>query len=310
MPRDTRPTSDASFTSKRILVTGASGYLGYAIARRLIGAGASVVGLTRRSRPVDAAGLEWRIGDVTDADFLERAFAECRPQIVFHLAGVTNAARRLDRVEPSFTANALGTMLALEASARHSIERFVYCASMEEPRIESCSVPTSPYGASKFVGTLYTKMFCQVFSLPTTVVRPFFVYGPGRQPHDKLVPYVVRAYLRGETPKLGSPNRGMDWVFIDDVVDAFLRAACLPAAIGRDIDVGNGTLTTVADFVAMVRSQLGGRPAEFDSDQSRQREASPIADVEATSALLEWSPTVSLADGIRRTLAWYRQQPD
>jgi UDP-glucose 4-epimerase len=298
-----------AFRGARVLVTGASGYLGNAISSRLINLGASVTGLSRSTSTVSDGRIDWIAGDVCDAALVDDIFRRKRPRLVFHLAGETNASRHLDRVLPTFRANAYGTVVVLEACARYGCDRFLYCASMEEPSSGTSAVSSSPYGTSKWVGNTYTRMFHQLFAVPSAIVRPFFVYGPGRQSQDKLVPHVVHAYLRGESPKLGSPNRGMDWVFIDDVVHAFLLAAQLDAAVGAEFDVGTGTLTTVREFTDVVRHALGNNiEPTFDPGQTRHNEASRIADRDALWAVLGWAPNTSLIDGVQRTLAWYRER--
>jgi UDP-glucose 4-epimerase len=298
-----------SLRGARVLVTGVSGYIGQAVAARLIESGASVAGLSRTKPREERGEIDWVQGDVADNALLESLFKRVKPELIFHLAGVTNAARHLDRVLPSFMANALGTVTVLDACARHGCKRFIYCASMEEPRLAS-DTPSSPYGASKWVGSAYTRMFNALFSVPSVIVRPYFVYGPGHQSPEKLVPHIVRSYLLGTAPRLSSPNRGMDWVYIDDTAEAFVRAGSFDSAIGCEIDVGTGRLATVREFAELVGNTLNIQSApNEDPDQLRTNESSPVADLVALEARLHWTPTMSLEEGIRRTVEWYRSQP-
>ena len=296
----------APLRNRSVLVTGASGYLGSTIVELLLAAGSRVIGLSRTRPSVELD--HWEPVDVRDREKIDDVFRRCRPELVFHLAGITNASRVLDRVVAGFDINAFGTVLLLEACKRYGCERFVYCGSMEAPRTQSADAPASPYGASKWVGTAYTRLFQSVFELPTVILRPFFVYGPGRQPADKLVPYLMQTYLRRGRPRLSSPQRKMDWVFIDDVAEAFLRAACLPQAVGCELDLGTGRLTSICEFVELVRAEFGGGPAPvFDADPSRAAEVSAAADTQAVLAKIGWAATTSLEEGVRRTVHWYRR---
>ena len=299
-------TASSELAGRRVLVTGASGYLGAATIARLCAIGSDVVGVSR-SRP-RVAVERWRAADLAAGADLESAFAAHRPEIVLHLAGETGAARDPARIVSSFVANGLGTVRLLDAARRYGARRFVYCASMEEPLMGTASsVPASPYGASKWVGSIYTRLYGAQFGLQSVIVRPYFVYGPGEQPREKLVPSLIRAYLDGIVPTLASPGRAMDWVFIDDVVEGFVRAAGADRAAGTEIGLGTGALHTIAEFVDVVRRSFPGAPSPArQSDPLRANESSPIADVAACRAILGWTPSTSLADGVSRTVDWYR----
>jgi UDP-glucose 4-epimerase len=300
------PSVEPLFRNRSILVTGASGYLGSVVVERLLAIGARVIGLSRRRPLVELD--RWEPVELRDPEKVDDAFRRCKPEMVFHLAGMTNARRALDHVLPTFDANAYGTVLVLEASKRYGCGRFLYCGSMEAPGARSAGAPASPYGASKWIGAIYTRLFHTVFELPTVILRPFFVYGPGRQPSDKLVPYVMQTYLQKGRPRLSSPHRKMDWVFINDVAEAFLRAACMSSAVGCELDLGTGRLTSIAEFVDLARLEFGGGLAPvFDPDPSRAEEVSAVADTQAVMAKIGWAATTPLEEGVQRTVDWYRR---
>ena len=289
-----------------VLVTGASGYLGTAVVERLLAAGSHVTGTSRTcpSAEVD----HWEAFDLRAPEGIDELFRRRRPEWVFHLGGITDARRVLDRVAPSFATNAWGTVRVLEACSRHGCRGFVHCGSMEAPRAGSAAAPASPYGASKWVGTVYAKLFQALFEVPAVILRPFFIYGPGRQPGHKLVPSLVRSYLGGERPRLTSPERAMDWVFIDDVADGFVRAACAPAAIGCEIDLGSGRLTSIGAFAELVRAEIGGGPPPaVEPDPARAEEVSEVADTRFAVATIGWTPATTLDEGVRQTVDWFRR---
>lgn len=300
------PFVGSPLRDRSILVTGASGYLGSAVAARLVVLGARVIGFSRTRPPVEFD--HWEPVDLRDRTRVDAAFRRWKPELVFHVAGATDARRVVDNVVPSFDANAYATVLVLEACKRYGCERFVYCASMEAPEPPYADTPASPYGASKWVGAIYTSLFYKVFQLPTVILRTYFVYGPGWQASDKLVPYVVQTYLRRGRPRLSSPRREMDWVFIDDVVDAFLGAACHSSAVGCQMDIGTGRLTSIGKFVKLVRSEFDrSLPPLFEASPSRAEEVSAAANTELAMAKIGWAAVTPLEEGVRRTVNWYRQ---
>jgi nucleoside-diphosphate-sugar epimerase len=294
---------------KRILVTGASGFIGSALIDRFVEAGAHVVGVSRGA-PINR-NTEWHSLDLLDREAVRRCVARHRPDVIVHLAGITSTARAIEHVWPTFVANASGTVALLEAASQSGCERFVYCASMEEPRQGFISQPASPYGAAKWVGSMYTRMFHSTFGLPTAILRPFFVYGPGEQSSPtKLVPSVIGACLRSIQPRVSSPSRRMDWVYIDDVTNAFQVAIVADAAVGGDWDVGTGALHSISEFVDRVRVELD-LGSEFGMvvapDPERGEETSPVACVDPR---LGWRASVPFEEGVRRTIEWYRRSDD
>jgi len=133
------------------------------------------------------------------------------------------------------------------------------------------------------------------------------VYGPNQKDYSKLVPYVTLALLRGEVPQLMSGTREVDWVYVDDVVDAYLCLACSQGIEGQTIDVGSGELTSVRGVVEQLLSIVGPaiRPA-FGALGDRPLERVRVADVERALQLTGWKPKTSLLEGLKETVHWYR----
>jgi nucleoside-diphosphate-sugar epimerase len=152
-------------------------------------------------------------------------------------------------------------------------------------------------------------MYAELYCLPVVVARVFMVYGPGPQDFGKLVPYVVRTLLEGATPRLSSGAREVDWIFVEDVVEALVRLATAEGVAGHVVDVGSGELATVADVVRRLYSIAGrGDDPPFGTLGDRALEQVRRADVEATTTLLGWCPQVALDDGLRRTFEWFRAE--
>lgn len=150
-------------------------------------------------------------------------------------------------------------------------------------------------------------MFAEVFSLPVAIARPYMVYGPGQLDFSKLVPYVARRLIQGEIAELSSGKQGFDWVYVDDVVDALVAVAERPELKGRMIDVGSGTLTTVAEVAAVIGRRLNRSSSiRLGAIADRRLEPTRVADVEATAQLIGWRAQVTLQDGLDRSVDWYR----
>jgi nucleoside-diphosphate-sugar epimerase len=134
------------------------------------------------------------------------------------------------------------------------------------------------------------------------------VYGPGQPDIQKLVPYATVSFLRGESPALSSGTRLVDWVYIDDTVDALLAAAVADGAAGGTFDVASGELVTVREVVERIRRLVEAEALpRFGAVPDRPLEHVRLADVEATAASLGWRARTSLDEGLERTVAWYRR---
>jgi nucleoside-diphosphate-sugar epimerase len=292
-----------------VLVTGASGFIGHRLTQRLLEAGATVHGVPGRHAAEPALGPVWHRVDLEDRAATRALLAQVRPQVIYHLAGFVSGVRELDAVVPSLVSNLLTTVNVLEAVTELRGGRVILAGSLEEPEPDGTwPVPSSPYAAAKFAASTYARMFHALYGTPVVILRPFMVYGPA-QHRLKLVPYVARALLRGEAPRLSSGQRAVDWVFLDDVIEAFLAAATAADVEGHDYDVGSGLLVTVRQVVEelvriiepVVEPVFGGVP-------DRPLEQIRCARIADTARSLGWSPKTSLAEGLRRTVDWHREE--
>jgi UDP-glucose 4-epimerase len=298
----------ADLAGRRVLVTGATGFIGVALSRRLLDLGAQVYGVTRTARNSDDQPLvHWCVVDLADADATLRVLYDVRPDVVFHLASRVSGDRSLTAVGPTVRDNLLTTVNLLTAACESGRPRVVVAGSMEECDADDACVPGSPYAAAKTAAAVYGRMFHALYGLPVVHLRVFMVYGPGRQDTSKLVPYVIRSLQRGESPMLSSGNREVDWVYIDDVVDAFVAAADLGAAQGATVDVGSGELVTIRALVEQLVPLVGGGAApQFGARADRPFERHRVADLGAAHELLDWSPATPLPTGLARTVSWFR----
>jgi UDP-glucose 4-epimerase len=295
---------------KSILVTGATGFIGGALAARLSQQGASVHAVAGHSGRSLAAGPSWWRTDLLDLGAVRALLSEVKPEVVYHLAGHVSGVRELAIVIPSLRDNLLTTVHLLTAAAESGKPRIILAASLEEPEPDgSWPVPSSPYAASKFAASTYARMFHALYGTAAVMLRTFIVYGPGQPDVKKLIPYVTRALLRGEAPRLSSGSRPVDWVYIDDVIDAYITAATAPGLEGRTCEIGTGTLATVREVVERLARIIQPRSDPvFGAVAERPMEQVRCAHPEEARAWLGWEARISLDEGLRRTVEWYRRQ--
>jgi UDP-glucose 4-epimerase len=289
-----------------ILVTGGSGFLGSHLVTRLVGSGCDVVCTTRR---LDQVGLDqtatWRACDLADSNAVDALFSSIEPEIVFHVAGLASGVREADNIRPTLNGNLIASINVLMASLAANARRVVLAGSYEEP--EGGAVPRSPYAASKAAATAYSQMFALLYELSIVVLRPSMIYGPGQPDTTKLIPYVTRCFLSGAGPVLASGRRPVDWVYVDDVTEAFLAAASAPNVGGEVIDVGSGELHTIREIVELLAIKTQTTTvAEFGGLSDRPAEYVGAADTSRARELLGWEATTSLDEGLSRTVAAVR----
>src|SRR5262245_53017634 len=239
------------------LLRGASGFIGTHLCRRLEQEGFEVHAVSRRPHPPLVRSVRWWQADAEDSSAVQRLLSAVRPDSVFHLSSYVTGARELEVVAPTLRSNLLSTVNLLIAATEAGCRRVVLAGSLEEPDENGETVPCSPYAASKWASTSYGRMFHQLYGTPVVVARVFMVYGPGLQDHRRLIPYVISSLLRNEAPLLSSGQRLVDWIYVDDVVDALLAAAQSHTVEGCVVDVGSGDLVSIRAIVEQIATILG-----------------------------------------------------
>jgi UDP-glucose 4-epimerase len=294
--------SPTPLSPRRYLVTGGCGFIGRHRLARLTALGAEVHATTRATTPPTDPGVRWWRVDLADAAATEALVTRVRPDVVLHLAGRADGTRRLDAVLPILTDTLLTTVSVLAAAARLPRCKVVAAGSVEDgghqPGVHS------PYAASKAAATTYATLFHGLWQLDVTVLRLAMVYGPDDLNAHRLIPSVVAAFREGRRPAVSSGVRRIDWVYVDDVVDAFLAAADAPDGDGAVFDIGSGTLVSIRDTVRLVAAAMGTTIAPaFGALADRPQEHDLCADPKPALAALGWRPRVGLAQGIARTVA-------
>jgi UDP-glucose 4-epimerase len=291
---------------KRVLVTGASGYIGQHLINSLAREGVTVRGFSRGPRPAVVSPIEWQQGDVCQLSQVQQAIQGC--DIVIHLACLPFSSSFQNPLA-DFQVNALGTLNVVLAAQAAKIRRLinistaqVYGKAARLPIKEEDQVqPVSPYGASKLSGEIVCTTFTRCYDLDTVTLRLFNVYGlPVDQSARKTVEAIfVNRVSKGLPPVIkGDPNQGRDFIHISDVVRAILLASerGQPGAV---INIGSGKMTTLLEL-ARLAIELGDVEKEPIVEQTEAPSISLQADIIKAKEILGFEAEILLQEGLTR----------
>ena len=301
-----------TFASReKVLVTGGSGFLGSHLCRRLVECGAEVHATSRLPRSQKEDGVRWWQADLGDATVARTLVSKVKPDVIYHLAGSVGASPARELVLPMLHSLLVSTVNLLTTVAETGCRRLILTGSLTEPQASRPdATASSPYAVAKWAGSAYGRMFHRIFDTPCVIVRPFMTYGPAQDPR-KIIPTVILALLKGEAPRLSSGRWEADWIFVDDVIEGFLKAAVRQEIDGATIDLGSGRLASVRTIAELVAELIGnGIKPLFGALPDRPLMPVRVADLSETTARLGWKPKISLEEGLRQTVAWYRTHSD
>jgi nucleoside-diphosphate-sugar epimerase len=296
-------------SGRKVLVTGATGFIGSRLCGHLAAKGAVVHGTFRTKDSVRDNSVAWHQVRLEEIEDVRNLLASVKPDYIFHLASHVVGARHLEVVLPTFQSNLLTTVNLLTGAAEMGCRRIVLAGSLEEPEPGSADAPSSPYAAAKWSSNAYARMFHALYQTPVVVARIFMVYGPAQRDLKKLIPYVTLSLSRGEAPELTSGQREVDWIYVDDVVEGLLALALAPEADGCTIDLGSGQMVSVRKVVEILAQQIdSGVEPVFGAVSERPMEQVRVAKTAETYKKTGWKPKTSLEQGLRHTIQWYRER--
>lgn len=313
-----------SLKHKKIVVTGASGFIGSHLVEQLVTHGARVRAFIHYNSRGDRGLLELLdetllreieiiTGDLQDQEAVRSALKD--REIVFHLGALV--AIPYSYLQPlSFVqTNVLGTAHVLNAALAYGIERLIHTSTSETYGTAQYSpinekhplVAQSPYAASKIAADKLAESYHLSFGLPVATIRPFNTYGP-RQSGRAVIPTIITQALSQDVIRLGATFPQRDFTYISDTIDGFLRIAECDQALGQVVNLGSGQAVSITEVVERVGALLG-RSLPILSEPSRLRPVHSevgllVADNHKAAALCGWRPTVSLEEGLRKTLDW------
>lgn len=317
--------SPFNWTSKRVLVIGAGGFIGSHLAERLVELGARVRALVHYNALgtwgwLDQSALKGEMevvaGDIRDRDSVRAAVQGM--DLVFHLAALIAIPYSYHAPLSYVQTNVEGTLNVLQAAREVGVERVMHTSTSEVygtaryvPIDEQHPLQgQSPYSASKIGADKMAEAFHLSFGVPVVTVRPFNTFGP-RQSARAVIPTIITQVLTGDTVRLGNLHPTRDLNYVANTVDGFVCAASVPEAIGHTFNLGYGKEISIGDLVMLIAS-LSGHTVTVEADPERIRpEGSEVvrllADNTQAQRVLKWQPEVSLEDGLTRTIAWMRQ---
>ena len=312
-----------SLRGSRCLVTGGAGFIGSHITEALLAQGARVrvldnfsTGFRHNLAPFLGDHLQVVEGDASDADVAVKAVEGV--DYVFHQAAMASVPRSIRQPDLCHAWCATSTVQLLHAAARGKVRRFVLASTSaaygDSPfvskRESDPTAPLSPYAAAKLAAEAYCQAFVQSFELETVVLRYFNVFGPRQDPQSEysaVIPRFVSMILSGSRPVIyGDGEQSRDFVFVGDVAKANLLAATVPGVAGGTFNVGRGERTTLLELLTRLREILGQdiEPIHEPARVGDVRDS--LADISQARSRLGFEPEVSIADGLARSVDYYR----
>jgi NAD dependent epimerase/dehydratase len=307
---------------KRVLVTGAGGFIGSHLVERLVELGAQVRALVRYNSRNDwgllevlpaavKEHLEVVPGDITDPFGAAKAMAGC--EVVFHLAALI--AIPYSYIAPSqfLAVNCSGTLNLLEAARQQGVERFVHTSTSETygtaqytPIDEKHPLKgQSPYAASKIGADKLAESYYLSFGVPVATVRPFNTFGP-RQSARAIIPAIISQALSSEVIRLGNLTPGRDLIYVSDTLEGFIKAAASRRAVGEVINLGTGKSVSMGELALKIVGLIGGQRSIVTEDARVRPEASEVMELRCDNRkareFLGWEPQVGLVEGLARTI--------
>lgn len=310
-------------TTPTHLVTGGAGFIGSNLADGLIRQGAKVriidnfaTGFRENLDEIDG-DFEFIEGDITDPATVAAAVAGV--DVVFHEAALPSVPRSVEDPAETHRICVDGTFSLLLKAKEAGVRRFIYAASSSAygnqptlPKVETMRAdPLSPYAAAKLTGELYCRAFNSVYGLETFSLRYFNVFGPRQNPssmYSGVISRFIDALMKGETPVIfGDGEHSRDFTYVDNVVDANIKAAQATMGIGETMNVANGERITLNELLNVLKKITGREDVEADYQPPR---AGDVRDSQADNSLavefLGYERLVDLEDGLRRTIDWWK----
>ncbi|MBS3150029.1 GDP-mannose 4,6-dehydratase [Candidatus Woesearchaeota archaeon] len=314
------------YNGKRVLVTGADGFMGSHLVDRLVNMGAKVTAYVRGSSVTGTNRFELKnirhhidnikiiAGDISSPDS-KNLIVSNNPEIIFHLAAEAYVPKSFNQPLEVIDANVYGTLNVLEASrSMGNVLRTVCTSSSEiygthdEPIKESDIMnPTSPYGASKLAADRFAWSWWNTYKIPIAIVRPFNTYGP-RHTYD-VVPFFINKALNGEALTIhGDGTQTRDLMYVEDTINAFLIMGSHNDAIGKAVNFGTGKDIMIKDVAQKIKLYSNSN-CEIVHIAPRTSEVKRLCcDPSLAKSLFGWSATISIDEGLKRNIEWVKAQ--
>ncbi len=293
--------------NKRVLVTGARGFVGSHLVKRLETLGALVMPVSRWQGSVD----------VTEKEAIEPLFRNA-PSVVFHLAGEALVEKGQESPYETFRTNILGTINVLELSRVYKIPRVIIASTAQvygqgkSPLGEDDPPrPSRPYETSKTATDLLAQSYADSFNVPVVIPRFVNIYGPGDMNFTRLIPKTLQHVVHGKPVPMWGGGAKREYLYIDDAVEAYLMLATMSSAKlekNRIFNFGAGRPLTVEDLIKRIGKLSGSSIRIERTKEGREGEiVDQYVSWEKAGRVLGWKPRVPLEEGLKRTIAWYKE---
>ena len=306
------------------LVTGGAGFIGSHIAAALSAAGARVRVIddlsTGYQENLDEIGgqVDFVKGSLADESVLRRALEGV--ELVFHEAAIPSVPRSVEDPRKTHIASVDSTFSLLLAAKERGVKRLIYAASSSAygdkpilPKVEEMlPEPLSPYAVAKLVGEYYAQVFTRVYGLETLSLRYFNVFGPRQDPSSQysgVISRFISDLLSNRQPVIyGDGEQSRDFTYIENVVDANLKAAETTKGIGQIINVANGKRITLNELFQELKELTGKTDAEVDYQETRPGDVKhSLADITRAREFLGFEPKIELRAGLQLTMEWWKK---
>lgn len=311
-----------AITSK-VLVTGGAGFIGSNLADELLRQGARVTILDnlttgfRENLEEITGDFDFIEGDLNDDLALEKAIAGS--EIVFHQAALPSVPRSVDDPAETHRACANGTFNLLLKAKEAGVKRVIYAASSSAygdqpvlPKVETMAPdPLSPYAAAKLMGEYYCRVFHKVYGLETFSLRYFNVFGPRQNPsstYSGVISRFIDALMKDETPLIfGDGEQSRDFTYIENAVDANIKAAQATQGVGKVVNTANGERITLNELLEVLKGITGKTSVRAEYRDERKGDVKHSqADNTRAVEWLGYEKRVGLEDGLKKTIEWWK----
>jgi len=315
-----------NWAKRRVLVTGAGGFIGSHLVESLLAKGASVLAFAHYNSRNDAGflnglkrendGLDIIFGDVCDLGAMRNVTAGI--EVIFHLAALVGIPYSYQHVHQVVEVNTIGALNIFTAARENQVRRVIHTSTSEVygtartvPIDERHpKQPQSPYSASKIAADAIALSHHLSFELPVAVCRPFNTYGP-RQSDRAIIPTLIAQALHKDEVVVGNLAPTRDFTFVGDTVSGFIKVAESDACIGQEINLGTGREISIGDLSEKIVNMVGRNARIVRAEERMRPGASEVqrlcSDNNKARTLAGWSPAVSLEEGLLATIEWVKR---
>ena len=316
-----------SYKRKRVLVTGADGFMGSHLTERLLAEGAKVSVYVRGNSTSGTTQYTLRniehlknkldeiiTGNISSTDAKELVIKN-KPEIIFHLAADAYVPNSFAHPIEVMETNVIGTLNILQAAKEGKGIKRIVCTSSSE--IYGMTIggsideehplyPSSPYAASKVAADRYCYSYQNTYHLPVAIIRPFNTYGP-RHTYD-VIPKFIELALKGKTLTVhGTGRQSRDFTYVDDMVDAFMIMGSHKNAVGRAVNFGTGEAITVNYVAKKIKAIVGSNSKIVHTKDRKAQVPKLLCNYSLAKKLFRWKPKVFIDEGLRRNIEWVKE---